>query len=208
MEYIYRYGDQSRLYLNVTNRCTNDCSFCVRGGAEGLGGANLKGDQEPDINDLQNAIDQFGGLSPSLEFVWCGFGEPTHRLELILEMSARMKRAGARVRLNTNGHANLINGRDCLPELGDLLDAVSISLNAPNKHRYIELSRPVIDSIPDPKGQMTADIFWESMIEFLTRSPQFIAKVQASVVGYTLSEQEIDESEALAKSLGATFRVR
>ena len=85
MEYAYIYGDAGRLYLNVTNRCTNRCSFCVRYRAEGLGGAILWGGDEPDLERLQAAVGQKGTFKEFREFIWCGYGEPTFRLDLIRE---------------------------------------------------------------------------------------------------------------------------
>ncbi len=209
MEYVYTYGNHTRLYLNVTNRCSNACDFCVRHSTDGLGGAILQGNDEPEFDDLLKAIELKGGITAFSEYIWCGFGEPTYRLPLILSLSPILKRSGARVRLNTNGHANLINGRDCLPELGAVLDDISISLNAPNKERYIQLSRPVTSSIPGPGSEsLTPGNFWEAMIDFLSRASSYISGTQASVVGFSLSDQEIAASAALAESLGVTFRVR
>ena len=111
MDYAYRHGDAPRLYLNVTNRCTNRCSFCVRYRVEGLGGAVLWGGSEPDLAKLQDAIRNHGVLEGFREFVWCGYGEPTFRLDLIKEAAGWLRSHGATVRLNTNGHACLIHRR-------------------------------------------------------------------------------------------------
>jgi TatD DNase family protein len=199
MDYAYRFGEERRLYLNATNRCTNHCSFCVRYKVNGLGGAILWGNEEPDLSMLQEAVLANGALSDFDEFVWCGYGEPTFRLELIKEAAPWLRSCGARIRLNTNGHACLIHGRDVLPELAQSVDEVSISLNAPTCERYLELCRP--DS--------SSQIFWEAMIDFLARAPQYFKETQASVVGHALTEDEVNASRLLASSLGiAKFRVR
>ncbi len=216
MDYVYSYGDPGRLYLNPTNRCTNHCSFCIRQRGPGLGDAVLWGGPEPSLPQLLEAIDAIGGVPAFDEFIWCGFGEPTFRLDLICEAAASLRAGGATIRLNTNGHACLIHGRDVLPELSASVDAVSVSLNAPDPARYIEVSRPFPQALrmspvpevaaaePPPPG-----LFWEAMIEFLRRAPGVFGEVQASVVGFVLTHTEIDASRKLAAEIGVErFRVR
>lgn len=208
MEYAYRYGDPDRLYLNVTNRCTNRCSFCIRYHARGLGGSVLWGGEEPDLQSLQDAVRACGPLEDFNEFIWCGFGEPTYRLDLIRDAAEWLHSGGATVRLNTNGHACLIHGRDVLAELAAAVDAVSVSLNAHNCRRYLELCLPDPDSIP--KGDaLSPEDFWSSTLDFLARAPEYFKEVQASVVGFNLSAEEIEETRSLVHSLGIEkFRVR
>jgi TatD DNase family protein len=208
MEYAYRYGDAGRLYLNVTNRCTNRCPFCVRNHARGLGGAVLWGGLEPDLQALEDAVRNCGALEDFDEFIWCGFGEPTYRLDLILEAADWLRSRGARIRLNTNGHACLIHGRDVLPELAAAVDAVSVSLNAPDFEKYRELCLPDPGSVPGDRAKAPED-FWKATLDFLARAPKHFKAVQASVVGFTLSAEEIEKAGALAHSLGIErFRVR
>lgn len=208
MEYAYQYGDPRRLYLNVTNRCTNRCTFCVRYYSRGMGGAILLGGHEPDFNDLQDAIRSRGTLADFDEFIWCGFGEPTYRIDLITEAADWLRSNGATIRLNTNGHAGLIHGRDVLPELSRTVDVVSVSLNAPNCQRYMELCLPDPGSISKSEAQSPED-FWKATLDFLTRAPKYFKEVQASVVGFTLLAEEIEQSRSLAHSLGIErFRVR
>ena len=210
MDYAYRYGDRSRLYLNVTNRCTNRCEFCIRDRAIEFGAAELWGDHEPDFSMLQKAILQHGNLEEFAEFIWCGYGEPTFRLDLITEAAPWLRSRGASVRLNTNGHACLIHDRDVLPELGGALDEVSVSLNAPNAARYLELCRPVPELFPDPdKIRANPEIAWEAMLDFLRRAPEYFRNVQASVIGFSLSPAEAEQSRELAVSMEIEkFRIR
>ena len=210
MEYAYKYGDACKLYLNVTNRCTNRCSFCVRYRTEGLGGALLRGDTEPDIRELQAAVLAHGPLEGFREFIWCGYGEPTFRLDLILQAAPWLRSRGAAVRLDTNGHACLIRGRDVLLEIAQAVDEVSVSLNAPDCRRYLELCNPDSDSIPRAgPGIPDPGIFWDAMLDFLSRSPGCFKRTQASVVGYVLAQEEIDRCRSLARSLGVErFKVR
>ena len=209
MEYTYRYGDPRRLYLNVTNRCTNRCSFCVRYFNAGLGGAVLWGDEEPDIRMLRDSVEGVGGAGAFSEFVWCGFGEPTFRLDLIVEAAGWLRSKGARIRLNTNGHACLIHGHDVLSELSKAVDEVSISLNAPDVGRYLELCRPDLHSVPVSSSPASPESFWEATLDFLSRAPAHFKNAHASVVGSALTEDEIISCEKLAKSGGVTgFRIR
>jgi TatD DNase family protein len=152
---------------------------------------------------LQTAVLQQGSLDEFQEFIWCGYGEPTFRLDLIKEAASWLRSRGAKIRLNTNGHAYLIHGRDVLPELAQSVDIVSISLNAPNASRYLDLCRPSSDAFSDPSHA------WEGMIDFLSRAPNYFENVQASVVGFVLTPDEIEQCRSLALSLGIKqFRVR
>ena len=209
MDYAYRYGERSHLYLNATNRCANSCMFCIRDLAVEFG-AELWGDHEPDFPMLQNAILRHGKLEDFNEFIWCGYGEPTFRLDLIVEAASWLRSRGASVRLNTNGHACLIHGRDVLPELGGAVDAVSVSLNAPNASRYLELCRPSAEAFPYPdKIRATPEIVWEVMLDFLRRAQEYFSQVQASVVGVSLLSTEIEQSRELAASMRINkFRIR
>jgi TatD DNase family protein len=208
MDWVYQYRDPERLYLNVTNRCTNRCGFCVRSRTARLGDGLLLGGAEPDFDQLMDAVEARGGPESFDEIVWCGYGEPTIRLDLIKLASAVFRTAGAKVRLNTNGHGCLIHGRDVLPELGELIDRVNVSLNAPNAERYAELCRPDPGALPGDVSP-TSEAFWEAMIDFLHRAPSFIGEVQASVVGHVLDHDEIEACRQLAADLaGAELRVR
>ena len=208
MDWVYRFGNADTLYLNVTNRCSNRCTFCVRSRTARLGDGLLLGTDEPDLGELLNAVESKGGAGRYREIVWCGFGEPTMRLDLILSASPVFREAGAAVRLNTNGHACLIHDRDVLPELGRVIDRVNVSLNAPSASRYIDLCRPdprAVARQPSP----TPETFWNATLDFLRRAPGFIADVQASVVGRVLTDPEIELCRTLASGIaGAALRVR
>jgi len=208
MDWVYQYRDPERLYLNVTNRCTNRCEFCVRGATTRLGDGLLQGDEEPDLDELLAAVERRGGAESYREIVWCGFGEPTARLDLVLAASAVFQAVGAEVRLNTNGHACLIHGRDVLSELGEVVDRVNVSLNAPTEARYLELCRPDPTTVNREPAPAPAE-FWRAMLDFLARAPRHIIGVQASVVGHALDADEIaDCRELAAETAGAPLRVR
>jgi TatD DNase family protein len=208
MDWAYQYRDPDTLYLNVTNRCTNRCSFCVRSSTARLGDGHLLGGEEPSFDELVDAIEDRGGPESFREIVWCGYGEPTFRLDLILLTGPIFRAAGARVRLNTNGHACLIHGRDVLPELGEVIDRVNVSFNSPNARRYGELCRPDPGAVAG-QDSISPTAFWEAMLDFLARAPNHIDEVRASVVGHTLSDKEIARCRQLAEELaGAPLRVR
>jgi TatD family-associated radical SAM protein len=222
MDIAYRCGDLSKLYLNPTNRCTNRCGFCLRYHANGVGDGLLWGGPEPDLAALLAAVEAKRGAAPFSEITWCGFGEPTFRLDLITGASLPLRRVGQSIRLNTNGHACLIHGRDVLPELAAAVDDVSVSLNAPTRERYVELCRPdpaeaessrgqaaPTGALSLPRGAPTPDEFWDATLDFLARSPGCFRRVQVSVVGAVLTPAEIEAAAALARSLGVDrFRVR
>jgi len=208
MDWAYQYRDPERLYLNVTNRCTNRCSFCVRSRTARLGDGLLLGGEEPDLGELLDAVEAKGGAGKFSEIVWCGYGEPTIRLDLILAASPVFRAAGAKVRLNTNGHACLIHRRDVLPELGKVIDRVNVSLNAPTAERYVELCRPDPSMVPDGLSP-APKTYWEAMLDFLARAPALIDEVQASVVGHTLNDDEIKRCRELTAEIAdAPLRVR
>jgi TatD DNase family protein len=208
MDWAYHYRDPDRLYLNVTNRCTNRCGFCVRSRTARLGDGLLLGGEEPDLGELLDAVEARGGPERYREIVWCGYGEPTMRLDLILAASPVFRSAGAAVRLNTNGHGCLIHGRDVLSELGETIDKVNVSLNAPTQERYLEICAPDPLTLScEPAAAPAA--FWDAMRDFLTRAPSFVREVGASVVGDVLAQGEIDRCREIAREMaGAPLRLR
>jgi TatD DNase family protein len=187
---VYQLG--SSLYLNVTNRCTNECSFCVRARSPFLRGYNLKLEEEPKEEELLKAI---GDPARFKEIVFCGYGEPLIRLDLVKKLAARLKKKGATVRVNTNGEANLIHGRDVIPEIAPVVDALSISLNADSKGKYSELCKPKF-------GPETYD----SVLDFARKARGQISRVILSVVA--LPDVSIERCRELAERLGCEFKIR
>jgi len=186
------YPIRNSLYLNITNRCTAACTFCVRYHTDLVKGHNLRLAEEPAAAEL---IAQIGDPGKYAEIVFCGYGEPLLRLEVVKAVAAEVKRRGGKVRIDTNGHANLIHKRNVLPELAGLVDAVSVSLNAQNAELYEKISQPKF-------GIET----YESVKEFIREANKFIPEVTATVV--SLPEVDIDACRRIAEELGARFRVR
>jgi TatD DNase family protein len=188
------YPIRKSLYLNITNHCTLACVFCPKhkGNFE-VKGYNLKLDQEPNVEDVFRAA---GNLEGYDEVVFCGFGEPTQRLEILKVIAKRIKNAsGSRIRLDTDGLANLVHGRDILPELSGLIDSVSISMNAPNAESYSKIC-------PSKYGE---EAFF-AMLSFLESAKEFIPDVTATVVG--VPGLDVEACKKLAAEMGVNFRLR
>ena len=186
------YELKNSLYLNITIRCNADCTFCDRKGEAIVKGHNLKIEKEPSVEEVQNAI---GDPKTFEEIVFCGYGEPTIRLDVIKEVARWVKEKGGRVRLNTDGHGNVINHRNIVPELVGLIDSVSISLNSIDPIQYGELMR------------LDGERYHIAMIEFARECVKQLPEVVMTVVGM----QEIDIASArefVHKNIGAEFRVR
>ena len=128
------------LYVNLTNRCSCRCTFCLRSQGEGVCGSDsLWLEREPTFEEVRDEFAKFD-MSRYDEVVFCGFGEPTEAWEVLKQVAAYVKETyGLPVRVNTNGQGSLINGRDIAPEFAGLVDAVSISLNTPNHVLYSDL---------------------------------------------------------------------
>lgn len=196
MTIVYRYG--SNLYVNLTNRCPCDCTFCYRNLSSSIGdGDDLWLDREPEPSEVIAALDGHG-LDGTDEIVFCGYGEPTERLDALLAVAAELKARGKRVRLDTNGLGNLVNGRDIVPELARVLDSVSVSLNASSAEEYGTLCRP--DFPPDKA--------YEAILGFIAECRDAGLGVTASVVGGTIPRDSEESCRRIAESMGVRFRVR
>ena len=191
MTIAYQMGN--KLYLNLTNRCTNRCNFCVRNDNTGLAGHNLWLDREPEYNEVLQAIGD--NLDSYEEVVFVGFGEPLTRIELVKKVANWLKEQGARVRVDTNGQANLIHKRNVVPELSGLVDVVSISLNATSADEYDQLCH----SIYGEEG-------YYAMLEFAKEAKKYIPRVILSVVDY--GGVDVDKARKIAEKLGTEYRVR
>ncbi|MCD6379618.1 YchF/TatD family DNA exonuclease, partial [bacterium] len=137
------YVIKNNLYLNVTNFCTNDCRFCPRRKRNNeLFGYNLNLLVEPEIDEIIASAESrletrnFDGI------VFCGYGEPTARLEVILEVAKALRKYGVPIRLDTNGQGNMINQRDIVPQLENDFQVVSVSLNSCDRDSYLDLCQP------------------------------------------------------------------
>ncbi|GHV20338.1 radical SAM protein [Clostridia bacterium] len=193
MTILYYLGNTA--YINITNRCSADCEFCLRTEFDSVGTANsLWLEREPTREEILSAI---SADSPK-SIVFCGFGEPFERFDDMLWVIAELKHADPElyVRINTNGHGNLIAGEDITPRLENLVDALSISLNYPNAEAYNEHCRPKFGAVA-----------FDAMLDFTRLSKRYVPSVTLTVVD-VLSASHIEECRKIAEGIGVNFRVR
>jgi len=192
------YWLDNKLYLNITNRCSNRCFFCLRNFRPGVDGFNLKLTLEPSLEQVISELDEVLNMRNWIELVFCGFGEPTERLDLLLEVSRRVKQHYGRplkIRVNTNGHGYLLNrGRDVVADLKAAgVDRASVSLNAGDKETYVQICKPTIEGA------------YEAVIEFLEKAKPIL---QVEVTAVRMPEVDVANVKAMVERLGAGFRVR
>lgn len=186
------YRIRNSLYLNITNRCSNRCTFCPKFDDFTVKGHNLLLDREPTFEEVLAAVGQPEGID---EVVFCGYGEPLIRLDLVKLVASVLKTRGYRIRINSDGQANLAHGRNIVPELEGLVDSISISLNAPDSATYSRLCNT-------PYG----DAGFEGVCDFIRTATALIPHVMATAV--TIPGVDIEACRLLAESLGAEFRAR
>lgn len=192
--YVYEYGDS--LYINLTNKCPNNCEFCLRNFKNGVGEDDLRLSSEPNFEDVKEALSLFP-LKKYDEIVFCGFGEPMCALSVMSQVGPYLKRLGLKTRVNTNGLGGLWNKRDDVPQLiSKYIDSVSISLNASNHELYQEICR-------SKYGEEAFD----AIIDFTKGCVENGIDTTLTVVDF-IGEDEIAECRKLAEELGAKFRVR
>ena len=185
------YMIRDSLYLNLTNRCTNNCGFCVRSHSDFVKGHNRRLSHEPSASELITAI---GDPKDHSEIVFCGYGEPLIRLDVVKEVAAWVKEKGVHVRVNTNGHANRIHGRPVAGELEGLVDEYSISLDAQDSETYERICSPTIEGA------------FDEVLSFIRDARAHAPVVKVTVVD--LEGVDIPACEALARELGVEMRVR
>lgn len=192
---IITYTHRDGLYVNMTNRCSNRCGFCVRSHGDTIYG-NLWLDREPTLEEIWESISSHD-LSNFSEIVFCGYGEPTERLSDMLELCRRIRKtSNVKIRLNTNGQSDLINKRDTAHEFNGLFDVVSISLNTSSAENYEKMC------LPKYKGAH------EALIRFAANVKKYVPRVVLSVVDTTISKEDIEKCREIAESIGVEFRLR
>ena len=197
MSIVYRYGNN--LYINLTNRCPCSCVFCVRDSTPKLGDADslwLK--EEPSPAEILTELKRYD-MDKVGQIVFCGYGEPTERLDALIETSELIRSELKKtIRLDTNGLGNLINGWDIVPDIAKAVDSVSISLNAPDAETYKKITR----------CDFGAEEAYASLNEFIKECIRQIGGVTLSIVGGYLSEEDEEKCAEIARSLGVRFRIR
>lgn len=196
-EMTVTYVVDGALYINVTNRCTNNCEFCIRNNGDGAYGSDslwlLREPTEDEILDSVFSRD----LSLFSEIVFCGYGEPSIRLETIRSVALKIKeKVNIPVRINTNGHSSLYHGYDTAPEYCGAFDCVSVSLNTPSPERYDELCHPELE------------LSHQAMLDFAREVKKYVPTVMLSVVRDFLTDDELAECKKIADDLGVKLKVR
>ena len=186
------------IYVNMTNRCPCACTFCLRKQSDHVYGSDsLWLEREPTVEEICESIDKWD-LSKYSEIVFCGYGEPTMRLDDLLKVAAYIKsKSNIPLRINTNGLGDLIAGEKVAHKLQGLIDTVSVSLNATNKEDYFKLVRPKfgIDS-------------YDAMLSFTKECTKYVPSVIMTVVDEVTSKEEQEKSRKICESIGAKLRVR
>ncbi len=185
------YRIRRSLYLNITNSCPNACAFCARGRDFLVAGHELRLAREPSPEDVLAAI---GPADEADEIVFCGYGEPTSRLDVLVSVAREAKARGLRVRLDTNGLGSLLNGRDIVPELKGLADVVSVSLCAADPAVYERICRPTLPGAFDAANA------------FLRACAGAFDEVTVTVVD--LPGVDVSAVKKLADALGCGFKLR
>ena len=206
MANILVYLLDGKIYINLTNRCTNDCIFCLRKDKDDVVGQTLWLDNEN--STAKDVIEQFEikktelldiHHSPFTEVIFCGYGEPMLKFDVLKQVAEYIKDKypETKIRVNTNGHANYVYKKNIVPECKGLIDEFSVSLNGATKEEYNELSQPKFDEA------------YEETKKFIQACHNEGISVVASVVeGYKGRHLNLQKCEEIANSLGAKFRVR
>lgn len=192
---IITYELGKSLYVNVTNRCSNACTFCIRQETPSVNGVDdLWLEREPTKEEiLENIL--MKDLEEYDELVFCGYGEPSYRLDEICQIAKEVKAVTPiKIRINTNGHGNLIYKEDVTPLLKDAIDAVSISLNAKNKEAYNEMCRPVFENA------------YEGILEFAKKAEMY-TQVVFTIVDI-LPKEDQEACRKISEEIGVDLRIR
>ena len=192
---IYTYAGSA--YMNITNKCPCACVFCIRSNGDGLGSAeSLWLKKDPTIDEIKDEIDKFD-FSPYSEVVFCGYGEPTQALDNLIEAAKYLKeKHSLRIRLNSNGLSDLINGKPTAHLLEGIVDSISLSLNAPDAESYQRVTR----------SKFGADAY-PALLKFAEDCKKYIPSVKFTVVD-VISEDEINECRKIADRMEIPLRVR
>ncbi|MBR6873218.1 MAG: TIGR04100 family radical SAM protein [Ruminococcus sp.] len=186
------------LYLNITNKCPCNCTFCLRNHGDGAYGSDpLWLEHQPAAAEVIENL-KTRDLDSYKQIIFCGYGEPTTELGILKEVAAYIRSVTKTpIRINTNGLSDLINGRDTAPEFEGVCDSISISLNASDPEAYHAVTRPVFKDV---------DCF-AAMLRFAENVKRYVPDVVLTVVDI-IGEDEINRSRQIAESIGVRLRVR
>ncbi len=193
------YELEGALYVNLTNRCSNNCIFCIRNNHDSINGKDdLWLDREPSIDEIKADFEK-RDISAYSSVVFCGYGEPLMRFDECIEIASWLKKKypDLPIRINTNGQANLIAKTDITPRFENIIDCISISLNAATPERYDEICQSCFGK----------EAFLE-LQDFAIKAKKYVPKVVLSIVDHDISAEEIEECRRIAKNCGVDFRIR
>ncbi len=194
------YKVHNNLYVNLTNRCPCACTFCLRQNMDTVSEVDDRSlwlEHEPTYEEILEDFKNYD-MTEFNEVVFCGYGEPTERLDMLLKVAAYVKETfGNKIRVNTNGMADLIWGKDTTPDFEGLVDTVSISLNTPNPEKYHELVRCKF-------GMKSFD----AMLSFAKNVRKYVPNVVMTTVDTTLTKEEEEQCREICRELGVTYRIR
>lgn len=195
MTILYEVGNG--LYVNLTNKCPCRCTFCIREEGDGAyGSESLWLQHEPSIEEIIEAFKKVD-LSKYEEVVFCGYGEPLTRIEVLTQVCDYVHGiSNLKIRVNTNGLADLIHHRQVAPLLEGKVDIVSISLNASNAEDYLKVTRSCFGIVS-----------FDAMLHFASDCKHYVPQVIFTVVD-CISKKQIEESRKIAEDLGIQFRIR
>ena len=195
---VILYEVHNNLYVNLTNKCPCQCTFCLRQTRDEMeNSGSLWLEREPSADEVKAEFSKFD-MSKYGEVVFCGFGEPTERLDTMRSVAEFVKeKYNKTIRVNTNGLGDLVNGKNTAPMYKDKIDIVSISLNTPNKERYLELTR----------SRFGIESF-DAMLEFAKNVREYVGEVVLTTVDTTLTKAEEEQCRKICESIGATYRIR
>ena len=188
------YELDNKLYINLTNKCSNNCDFCIRNHRDGMEDYNLWLTKEPTVEEIIAELERqnyknYDGI------VFCGYGEPLYALDTMLEVAKFVKKIGMPTRVNTNGQADLICGEGVAKRFEGLIDVVNISLNEANSAKY----QAVCHCRFGEKG-------YDSLLKFASEVKNY-SRVIFSIVD-TISKEDIETCRKIAQDIGVEFRVR
>ena len=200
MANVLVYTLDEKIYINLTNHCTNDCIFCLKNDKDDVVGQKLWLDNETSTSkDVIEQFEEIYAKTPSKEVIFCGYGEPMLKLDVLKHTAQYIKEKypETKIRVNTNGHANFVYKRNVVPECKGLVEEFSVSLHGATKEEYNELSQPKFDEA------------YEEVKKFIKACADENISVVASVVeGYKGRHLDLETCEKIAHELGAKFRVR
>ncbi|MBQ6473587.1 MAG: TIGR04100 family radical SAM protein [Victivallales bacterium] len=194
------YQVKNAVYVNLTNRCPCACRFCLRNNAPGVYGSDsLWLEREPSLEEVIASLAQWD-LSKYPEVVFCGYGEPTERLDVLLDAAKWLKAKcpDLPIRINTNGLADLIAGHPTASLLAGVIDRLSISLNSADPQEYLELCRPRFGEAAYP-----------AMLKFAQDATKYVPEVVMTIVGSPITSPKQQEAcRKLCERLGVRLRIR